>query len=606
MPVESLQAYGARFPTGDRVAIELKLYAAPDEVRAKVPGCLPRAEHLRQAIELLLPEGSGLEWHYWTDALLERWVERDILSVWGPSSAGKSSLIGLLAYVDLLAAPADTLTVFVTDKLSGHDQRAWSQVLHWRSLMPVKWQAGAVNSSQNQKRLVTTRGGRIAGIHCTSTEAGDSMADMKRKLGGHNKRNRLIVDEAQTCGESVLQLKMNLGASGEYKEVLFGNPDSWSNPLGVHSEPADGDREKTMRREVKSWETATEWHGQRGLCLVLDGRDSPATVSTREARRLHFLPSADTLANYARQEGGEDSPAYWTYAVGRIPPGGLVPVVLTEADWRASGAEKMIPWAAGARRERWVGADLSLGGDSIPLYLLEFGPVQEGVVAGHANSAANGGLGRMTAQVTGRCRVVVNVREHDYSGQIARQIVEQVRAWGVEWPNVCFDTTGVGAPIVDRVEVEAACPGQCARINSSHAVSGRRVGTKRQLAKDRFENRATELLWQLAEGIRKGLLRRLPAEVGAQMTSRGMNETRGKLEAQKKREWMQRNRKKSPDDLDALAVVFDEMLRRGALSLDVDRPGPAPGWRGLEWMDPGQRRDGTMARRRRITRLMRG
>lgn len=604
--MDELQAYGAKWRTGDMVDVELRLYASADEVRARVPGCLDRVEHLRRALQLLLPEGSGLEWHYWMDELLEAWVERDILSVWGPSSAGKSSMLGLLAYVDLLAAPTDTLTVFITDKLSGHDQRAWSQVLHWRSLMQPKWQLGRVHASQNQKRLVTTSGGRIAGIYCTSTEAGDSVADMKRKLGGHNKRNRLVVDEAQTCGESVLQLKMNLGASGEYKEVLFGNPDAWTNPLGVHSDPADGDREKTTRREVKRWETNVTWHGRRGLCLVFDGRDSPGAVSAREARRLHFLPNQETLANYAEQEGGADSPSFWTYAVGRIPPGGLKPVVLTEADWRESGCWNRRPWAAGARRERFAGIDLSLGGDAIPVFLVEVGPAQEGVVAGHDNSAAANGRGKMVAQVMAEKRVHVNVKEHDYSGQIARQIVEAVTAWGVDWGNVCFDSSGAGAPVVDRVEVVASCPGRCVRVNSSHAVSDRRIGPKRQPAKDRFRNRAVELLWQAAEAVRRGLLWGLPQVVGEQMTTRGAFEKDGRLEVQPKAEWKRQRRGKSPDELDAVAVCVDELLRRGLLSLEVARPGPAPQWQGLDWMNPASRGGGTLGRRRRVTRMLRG
>lgn len=600
--MESILKYGVRWKTDDPIVVELKLYAMPEDARARIPGALPRSEHLRRAIKLLLPEGSGLEWHWWIDILIDRWCERDILSVWGPSSAGKSSIIGLLSYVDLLAAPADTLTIYITDKLTGHDSRAWSNVLHWRNLMPAQWQIGTINNSQNQKRLVTTVGGRIAGIYCTSTESGDSVSDMKKKLGGHNKRNRLVVDEAQTCGDSVLQLKMNLGASGEYKEILFGNPDSWSNPLGVHSDPADDDREKTLDRDLTEWETKAEWHGKRGLCIVFDGRNSPACASDREAKRLHFLPSRADLANYAKQEGGEDSPSFWTYAVGRIPPGGFHPVVLSEADWRESGVINRRPWATSAKRQKFVGVDLSMGGDGIPVYLFELGATQEG----SASFGAMAVTGKMVLQLVKETKVHVNVREHDYSGQIAAQIVERVKVWEAEWTDTIFDSTGSGAPIIDRVEVIAGCPGKCVRVNSSHAVSSRLVGPKREPAKNRFGTRAAELLWQVAEAIRRGLVWGLPAIIGDQLTTRGLFDKSGKLEVQPKLEWKKQHKGRSPDEADTVAVVIDELLRRGLLRLDVDRPGAPPKWGGPEWMDPEGKRGGTISRRRRVTRLMRG
>lgn len=606
--LDSLQAYGSKWRVLSHAAIELALYAWPEEKRAKVPGALPRHAHLRNAIRHLLPEGSGLEWHYWFDELLEAWCERDILSIWGPSSAGKSSLVGLLAYVDLLAAPRDTYTLFITDSLGGHSKRSWSQMLQWRSRMPKEWQLGKVQDSNNLRALSTTEGGSIAGIYCSSTAPGDSVQDMKRKLGGHNRRNRLLVDEAQTCGDSVLALKLNLGASGEYKEVLFGNPDAWGNPLGVHSLPADGDREKTLRQDVTRWETAVEWHGRRGLCLVFDGRNSPALAHDAEARRLHFLPDRQKLANHAAQEGGEDSPGFWTYAIGRIPPGGLKPVVLSEADWLASGCTARRPWSPGIRRQRFVGVDLSLGGDAIPCLLLEVGNAQAGMVAGHDNSASGNGLGPMVAQVLQMARIHVNVREHDASGQVARQIVEQVGPWGVPWENVCFDSSGSGAPIVDRVEVMAQCPGRCVRVNAGHGVSMRRIGIKGDLAKDRFKTRAVELLWQMAELIRRGLVWGVPKEVGEQLSSRGMFTKDGKLDVQPKLEWKKQHRGKSPDEADALAVVLDRLLAIGLLSLRdrLEAPAPSNAWDGIEWMNPSAGGRGTLERRRQVTRLLRG
>jgi hypothetical protein len=97
-----MNAYGVEWKTDDAVIPELRLYRDA-ELRQRVPGALSQFEHLTNAIRHLLPAGSGLEWHEWMDDSIRHWCERDIISCWGPSSAGKSAIWGLLAYIDLLA-----------------------------------------------------------------------------------------------------------------------------------------------------------------------------------------------------------------------------------------------------------------------------------------------------------------------------------------------------------------------------------------------------------------------------------------------------------------------------------------------------------------------
>lgn len=592
-PAKTIQAYGVEWKTSDPVWPELRLYSETDAFRAKVPGALSRAEHMTRAIKLLLPEGTGLVWHGWIDDAIDAWCRKSIMSWWGPSSAGKSSIAGLLLYVDLLANPAGTYTVLVTDTLKNHEKRCWSQVIKWRSLMPKKYQVGKLYNSLQAKRIVTTVGGTIAGIHCTFIDRTAKKEDLKDKLGGHNLRNRLCVDEAQACGDVCLDIKMNLGAGGEgwlpYREVFIGNPDDWSNTLGQHSMPADGDKEKTTVQHVTEWETTQTWNGEAGVCITFDARNSPARRSVREAERLHFLPSVASLENLATQAGGEDSRAYWTYAIGRIPPVSGRAVLLSEADVTAVSAGSSRPWADDKQRQRFVGIDTSTGqagSDGVPLVLMELGETRDGLA--RYDNGTQGGKRRSLVQIVTIESAFPNVKMPDRSGQIVQKIVDIVKRWGVDWGDVAISQGGQEAHIVDRLEAVAGCPGRIKRINPAGPATKRIIKTKPLVvARDRINTRAAELALNLAELIAQGSICRVPAVILQQMGSRGTLQIDGKADIQPKEKWSAENKGASPDEMDAAAVIADHLISSGRLKLgepvlaaEVQDSMPLP------WMQP--------------------
>ena len=597
-----IDAYGIKWKTDDPVIPELRMYSETDEFRAKVPGALSRSEHFAKAIRLLLPEGSGLEWHSWVERAIENWCERDIHSWWGPSSAGKSSLAGLLFYVDLLADPTGTLTVFITDKLENHAKRCWKEVLYWRSKMPKKWQVGKIYNSTQARKLVIGDGATAAGIFCTSTADGDSEKDLKDKLGGHNRRQRLCVDEAQACGISVLKIKMNLGATGKgwafYKEIFIGNPDSWSNALGVHSEPMDGDREKTTKQHVTEWDTTQIWHDVPGRAMVFDSRNSPAFDSPREAKRLFFLPNQATVENYRSQAGGEDAPSFWTYAIGRIPPAGGKPVLLSEADAKAVNATQQRPWADSKPRERWIGVDTSQGGDGVALTPVEIGEARDGL--DKYTTGAAGGKRRALVQC-GEIRYAnPNMSEPDKSGQIAHKIIAIVNELRIPWDQVAISQGGQEAAIIDTIERTVPCHGKIHRITPGGPASERPTGkaVKRmnakgreenvqEVARDRIETRAAELALNAAQLVAQGSVCKVPQLIIDQMMSRGVILGQGKTNIQDKKSWKKDNNGRSPDELDAFAVVMDVLLAKGKLRLGeqvlkAEQSTPY----GEDWMNP--------------------
>ena len=625
----STKLYGVKWTQDDEILIELSIYAMPDEKRLKIPGARSKAFHLTRAIKMLLPEGSGLIWHYWIDDLIAAWCERSILTVWGPSSSGKSAILGLLAYVDLLASPKKTYTCFVTDKLASHDTRAWSNVLKFRGMMLPKYQIGRLINSSQQKRLIVDAGGQAAGIFCISTEKGDSFEDLKKKLGAHNERTRLFVDEAQACGASVLELKRNLGqGTKSYQEVLFGNPDAWSNPLGQHAEPyvpdlrdvEGGDeglkelqaaRERTTLQEVTCWDTIQEWNGQRGMCLVLDSRNSPGCVSREEAERVFFLPNEASLDNQKAMSGGEDSPAFWTLAIGRISPIGGRITVLSPVDFTTLGAGRARPWAQGPRTVI-MGVDTSLGVDDAVMVKIEVGPVQMGLVAGSANSSSVPPV--IMAQVTAKAYAVVNAKLPDVSGQIAQQIVDQRKAWEIEPCDCAVESGGQQGHIIDTIERIDNAPGKWVRVNPAGPATERVIAiqvrngkvVKKETARDRYNTRAGELVFNLVQLIRQGVWCgvAMKGPVEEQITTRGVEQVNGKTDLQDKRKWKQEHKGKSPDEMDAVCVGAELILQRNLLSLldkrvvtQPDTPNP------FDWMN---RKTGTGGRAGAVSKLVKG
>jgi hypothetical protein len=570
---ESLQAYGARWNTNDHVDIELKLYSMPDALRERVPGVLERLEHLRRAIRLLLPDEKGLVWHRWLDEATLAWCEHDIMSWWGPSSAGKSAMAGLLFYVDLLAAPAHTYTVMVTDTLKNHEKRVWSQILKWRGMMPRKWQVGRVSNTMQVKRIVTGDAGTVAGIYCTYMDRLAKAEDLKDKLGGHNKRNRLCVDEAQSVGKVALDIIQNLAAGGEgwrpYRELFIGNPDAWDNTLGLHSMPMDGETKRCIEQDVTRWRTTRIWNNEPGVCLVFDARNSPALDSRAETERLSFLPNEKWLENMRAQSGGENTRGFWTYAIGRVAPALGRAVVLSELDAQAIGATGPRPWADTGEREKFVGVDTSTGvegSDGVPIVLIEVGAVKAGLDYYPTTGRVNGER-RMCAQVMGVESARPDVRLPDLSGQIAAKIVETVQRWGVAWRNVAIEAGGQQNHLIDRIESMAGCHGQIKRINPAGPASMRVVAKTGATARERIATRAAELALNLGQVIREGSLCRVPDVILRQLSTRETRQDGGKTDIQSKREWGRENGGRSPDELDAAAVGVELMLQRGVLRL---------------------------------------
>lgn len=562
-----IRKYGLRFSEAqfsDPIAIELYLYAM-DKVRASSSKTLTAWEHLRNAMKMLLPERI-FTWHPWVDTLGESWCETNAQTVWGASSTTKSGVMGFILLADLLADPMNTLTVLVTQPMEKHWDRCWGNVVRWQGNLPESWRIGTVKKAPSLGLLTSDGEDKRAGIVCISCMAGDSFEDLKSKIGAHQKRNRLAVDEPQGASESVLQIKVNMAASGEYKEAFFGNPDSWFSPLGKHSMPKDGDTAKILKEMPDRWFTQNKVKGKQGICVVLDGFRAP---SLKEPDRYPFMIQPDfvedSIANF-----GADSKHVWTYVRGRIPPGGTVDVLMSEPDLMHFGANKKPFWVSGF--QSWAVLDPSRGGDGCPLSHYGVGMAR----------FPDGEIRKMCVLIE-RKHLKITMSDPNVSRQIAAQAIPVLRQWGVPLSRLGGDSTGGQGAVLDYLEgaVNSPAQGSVIRISSEGGASERSVivnrraraastgkGNKTILASSIYANRAAEIAGNLVQLIRARSFCGLDTDSIHQISTRLLDPTSLRTKLEEKKDWRDRNSGRSPDEMDCDAIMATILLERGIIKAD--------------------------------------
>lgn len=539
----------------NRLSVELRLYD-DDELRESMPQATTKWGHLREAVKILFPE-DVFAWHRWVDFMGEQWCDTNVLTVWGASSTTKSGMAGMLHLVDLLVAPKDTYTLVITNPIDKHDDRMFGSLVKWWKALPPHLRVGTLRKTAPKGLITSDDDGQRTGIVCISNKPGDSFEDLKRYLGTHCPRNRLVVDEPQGCSHSVLKVKNNMGASGHYKEMFIGNPDSWLSPLGKHSEPADGDRRRIQAQQPDEWETDNEFKGKHGRCIVLDGRKAP---SLTEPKRLPFMIQPDFAKSIARQEG-EDSRYFWTYIVGRIPPEGMMLTAASEQDLIDAGAARKPAWESGWTD--WAGVDLSAGAkDKCVLYRVRVGKELNGPVVAH---------------VLERAYAKPRLSGGNISGQIAKIIVGKLSDWGIPVNRLAGDSSGNQGAMLDAIENESGTSGLI-RVSAEGAASDRHVreGVP-QRGKERYRNKATELVMQVAELAKAGQVTGLDDEITHQLTTRHLQEVddesmNRRVCVEPKKQWRMVNSGRSPDELDALAVCIDALLLQGVIAVGSATP----------------------------------
>jgi hypothetical protein len=110
--------------------------------------------------------------------------------------------------------------------------------------------------------------------------------------------------------------------------------------------------------------------------------------------------------------------------------------VLSELDLDASGCKQSVAFTGSTYD--YVGGDLSIGGDKVPMYRIRVGTVV--------------GMG-VVACIVGRAYLTVDITKPDATGQMSKQFGPLLKRWGIrQLEDVALDSSGQQGVIVDTFE----------------------------------------------------------------------------------------------------------------------------------------------------------
>lgn len=524
-------------------------------------------EHLRNMVDFIT--GKSVVWHRWAANVLEDFCANRSNVFWGPANAGKSYPLAAIHLADLYAAPLQTVVLVITDKMSNHKIRFFGKLVDFWLKMPAHLKFGTLRESLQNMGVYTAVKGEVRGVICRAMDTGEAAKQLKKVVGSHPPRFRLIIEEAQACNEAVLSVYKNAAASGDYRENAMCNPCDWTGVEGRMSDPLDGDRQSCTLPEKIEWRSRRRVCGEHTHVRVFDGRNSPA-IENPELARQNVLPHPANL-----KEIGSDHSAWswtdWSQVIGRIIPSGLSAVLLQASEWDEGEAESRAIWL-----DSWKEiAALDLSGakdkDKCKLHRLRYG-------------LAVGGRPQVSREETREIKIdVTDSKTPDFT-QIASQVLDALSAWGLTVSDLAGDASGQQGTILSAIETYAAAEkGSITQIRSEGRPTSRKIyppvkvvhgdeqelPTQRRTPKERFCWRSDELLFNTSEAIRLGICRSLSTEIKDQITSRRVLIEKGKGQAEPKKDWRERHGGGSPDDLDALAVGIDKLIGDGFLTFDL-------------------------------------
>lgn len=559
----TIEKYGLKFPKApwmDNAFIELQLYLR-DDLRENSTMALSKWEHLRNAMRILIPH---YKMHRWLDDFGEAFCERDLVAIHGAAGSTKSFCGAWIFVCDFLAAPELTFCCSITSPMEKHQERMMGNAMKIFSQLPARWRD--FHYAQNGsiiyfKKDTKTLGIRVldsnnfplpsAGILAFSCPPGETLEKMKTKIGAHNERNRLFVDEPQNCSEMIIKLPSNLAATGTFKMAAVMNPSDWADSGGKLSYPLDGNTIKCSQRDVKKWDTKMRMGGKHGICLVFDGRDRAEVFKgIKGLDNPHYWE--DSLANY-----GENSPELWSQAIGRMSPLGQANTLLDGLELDQLGiAGRRDPFASFDKGKftSYVGIDLSSatdGADRCIAYRLDVGEAVWGGIVGIFSDPV---------------QIEIDATQADRTGQASRKICDLLEKWKVEIRNVAIDTTGNQGSYIDTIERFFGSKGVY-RVNYEGRASKKIIPGSRQTYQERYGKRSTEIAFIFQRLLKTKKLYSFDHNLCQQIISRKIvrDPKSGKTDIETKAEWRKRYGA-SPDHFDAACLAAIMLVERGIIN----------------------------------------
>ena len=346
--------------------------------------------HYRRFQEIVWPERiwqSGPFKNHFAEACLENYLNYRYIGVMGCAASGKSDSFGVNSLTDWYAHSSCTTVLVTSTELKTLELRIWGMIKKYHKSAKTEhpWIPGHLIEGKQMltldHRTEASEGRDFKnGIIAVACKRGNQYVGLGSMIGIHNKRVRLIADEANLMPRAFLDSTSNLSKCEDFKLVALGNPNETTNAHGAVCEPEAGlggwEGGIDQSPGMKTWRT--RFPG--GICLQLPGSDSPnMKAEGDQPDPFPFLITRQQMKDDAAIWGVDD----WHFTMmneARMPRGQGSRRVLTrqacikfgafgEANWRDSLITKIGFLDASYR---------GVGGDRCIFGELNFGAETEG------------------------------------------------------------------------------------------------------------------------------------------------------------------------------------------------------------------------------------
>ena len=283
---------------------------------------------------------DALIWNDWSERMMQRFTEYNWTTVTGPNASWKTTCAANWALKFWMSSPFNTAIVLTSTSLSGLRKRIWKEIV--RFYRPYANEIGNLVASDMCIRFA--KGSDEAGIFCVATgQDNDVQKAVEKIIGFHATNVMAVVDEMQATNDAIVKSAISLQAGADnFRFIGLGNADSELDPHGLMSEPLNGWDSVSVEDE--------EWETRRGVCVHLDGFESPR-VKEGDEFYPGLLRKVDN--DTAIRDEGEDSPFMWQYRRGFWAPQGVTKTVLSTVDGRKFRTEenRRLDWEIHSRRD---------------------------------------------------------------------------------------------------------------------------------------------------------------------------------------------------------------------------------------------------------------
>lgn len=543
MEIESQDAqgrilkYGRKFRPGIG-AIEIELIAFRDGF-TEASGGLGKYKHFINCVRAFWGKESKkpFVWHPWAIRMAQVCCQHRYVSLAGCGSSGKTDFCALWGIVNYMCAPAETLVLVTSTSLKDSRRRIWGSVCdYWRAVkgLPGKLvdSAGIIRFEYNGKVYSSDR----CGISLLAGEKKKEREAVGKIIGMKNKRVFLLADELPELSEALIgAAESNLSLNPFFQLIASGNPNSLYDPHGLLSEPIDGWGSVTVEDE--------EWHTKRGYCLHFDALKSPNWLAQEDVWPIigcHQIREAQDKMD-------QNSLAFWRMFRGFWSPTGDETAIYSEPDMVKFKASENVVW--GTEPPTLVAAldpGFTNGGDRSALWLSHYGRDRDGRMVIFFSE-----LVILEEDVTNK--------GEPRNFQIARKYKEYCEKRGVLPEHAAFDGTGAGVTFADIVH-KIWHPDVLAVSFSGLATEMPISMFSSEPARERYENRVSELWYVGHEFLRNNQLKGVIPELAKELTARHYSTVKhssGLRIRVESKEDMRSRTQRSPDVADAAMIVVD-------------------------------------------------